>query len=190
MPKLLSHLLQGLRHIQIGCKLQEAAVKYQSEGFSHIYIACVGTDTQKLIDLLETMIGDLDLKDTDPKQLESDVTKALRQEAAKAEEAAVSTTHGPIPVNQITHIPITLATLPAEFGIPPESLPETESVKEASAKNPAKRVTKFDHTCKVCQHSLQNKISMLTHTCRCLKIKLVCQICKKKYKSVKKNMNL
>ena len=82
MPKLLSHILQGLRHIQIGCKLQEATAKYQSEGFSCIYIACTGTDTQKLIDLLETMFGDLDLEDTDPEQLESDTTKALGQEAA------------------------------------------------------------------------------------------------------------
>ena len=77
--------------------------------------------------------------------------------------------------------PITSATLSAEFGIPPENLPETESVKEASAKNPAKRVTKFYYTCKVCQYSSQNKISMLTHTRRCLKIKLVWQICKKEY---------
>ena len=129
------------------------------------------------------MFGDLDLKDTDPEQLESDATKALRQEAAKAEEAAVSATHGPVPADQTTCVPITSATLPAEFGIPLKNLPETKSVKEASAKNPAKRVTKFYYTCKVCQHSLQNKISMLTHTCRCLKIKLVCQICKKEYES-------
>ena len=91
-----------------------------------------------LKDLLETMFGDLDLEDTDPKQLESDTTKALRQEAAKAEEAAVSTSHGSIPVNQTTHAPITSANLPTEFGIPLESLPETESVNEVSAKNLAK----------------------------------------------------
>ena len=133
-----------------------------------------------LKDLLETMFRDLDLEDTDPKQLESDTTKALRQEAAKAEEVAVSTTHGPKLVNQTTHVPITSANLPAEFRIPLESLPETKSVRDASARNLTKRVTKFSYTCKVCQYSLQNKINMLTHTHRCLKIKLVCQICKKK----------
>ena len=84
---------------------------------------------------------------------------------------------------QVTRVPITVASLPAEFGIPPESLPETESVKEVSSKNPAKRVTKFYYTCKICQHSSQNKVSMLTHMCRCLKIKLFCQICNKEYKS-------
>ena len=76
-----------------------------------------------------------------------------------------------------------MVSLPAEFGIPLESLPETESVKEASSKNLAKRVTKFYYTCKICQHSSQNKVSMLTHMHRCLKIKLFCQVCKKEYES-------
>ena len=93
------------------------AVKYQSEGFSHIYITCTGTNTQKLVDLLETMFRDLDLEDTDSEQLELDVTKALRQEAAEAEELAVSATHGPIAANGVTCVPITSATLPVEFGI-------------------------------------------------------------------------
>ena len=158
-------------------------MKYQSKGFSCIYIACVGTDTQKLIDLLETMFGDLDPEDVDPEQLESKTTKALRQEAAKAEETAVTAMHGPILADQVTRVPITVASLPAEFGIPQESLPETESVKEASSKNLAKRVTKCYYTCKICQHSSQNKVSMLTNTCRCLKIKLFCQICNKEYES-------
>ena len=139
--KLFLHLSQGLHQIQMECKLQEAAAKYQSEGFSHIYIACAGTNCQKLIDLLETMFGDLDLEDMDPKHLESDDTKALRQEVAKAEEAAILATHGPIPADKITHVPITSASIPAEFRIPQESLPETENVKEALAKNLAKRVT-------------------------------------------------
>ena len=64
----------------------------------------MGTNTQKLV-VLEMMFGDLDLEDMDPKQLESDVTKALRQEAAKAEEAAVSATHGHIPTDRVTQSP-------------------------------------------------------------------------------------
>ena len=143
----------------------------------------MGTDTQKLIDLLETMFGDLDTKEVDPEQLESEPTKTLRQEAAKAKEMTAVAIHGPIPADQITRVPITTASLPAEFGIPLKSLLETESVKEASSKNPTKRVTKFYYTCKICQHSSQNKVSMLTHTQRCLKIKLFCQICNKEYES-------
>ena len=144
--KLFLHLSQELRQIQMGCKLKEAAAKYQSEGFSHIYITCAGTNTQKLVDLLEIMFGDSDLEDMDPKQLQSDDTKALRQEAAKVEEAAILATHGPIPADKTTHVPITPASLPAEFGISQESLPETENVKEASTNNLAKKVTKFYYT--------------------------------------------
>ena len=127
------------------------------------------------------MFGELDPDDVDPEQLESKVTKVLRQEAATGEEAAIKTAHGQIPADRVTRIPITMADIPPEFGIPPECIPETENVKEVSAKNPAKKITKFYYTCKVCQHSSQNKISMLTHTCWCLKIKLICQVCSKEY---------
>ena len=101
---LLLFVFQGLRRIRIGCKLQEVAAKYQSKGFSCIYIACAGTNAQRLIDLLETMFGDLDLENVDPEQLESATTKVLRQEAAKNEEAAVTVAHGPILADQITRV--------------------------------------------------------------------------------------
>ena len=90
---------QGLRRIHIGCKLQETAARYQSEGFSHIYNACAGTNTQNLIDLLETIFGELDLEDVNLEQLESETTKTLRQEVMKAKEAAVTMAHGPIPAD-------------------------------------------------------------------------------------------
>ena len=127
------------------------------------------------------MLGELDPDDVDPEQLESKVTKVLRQEAATSEQAAIKTAHGQIPADHVTRIPITMADIPPEFGIPLECIPETENVKEVSAKNPAKKVTKFYYTSKVCQHSSQNKISMLTHTHRCLK--LICQVCSKEYES-------
>ena len=92
---------QGIRRIQIGCKLQEAAAKYQCEGFSCIYIACASTNSQKFIDMLESMFGDFDLDDLDPQQLETDATKTLCQEAGQAEEASVSKEHGAIPKNKI-----------------------------------------------------------------------------------------
>ena len=143
----------------------------------------MGTNTQKLIDLLENMFGDLDPKEVNSEQLESKTNKILRQEAAKAEEMAATVIHGPILADKVTRVPITTASLPAEFGIPAVSTPETESVKEASSRNPTKRVTKFYYTCRICQHSSQNKVSMLIHTHRCLKIKLFCQICNKEYES-------
>ena len=119
----------------------------------------------------------------DLEKLESKVTKVLRQEAVTREEAAIKTAHGQIPADRVTRILITMADNPPKFGIPPECIPKTENVKEVSAENPAKKITKFYYTCKVCQHSSQNKISMLTHTRRCLKIKLICQVCGKEYES-------
>ena len=59
---------QGLRRIRISSKLQEAAAKYNYEGWTHICVACAGTDTQRLIDMLEAMFWDgpeIDIKDLD-----------------------------------------------------------------------------------------------------------------------------
>ena len=103
---------QRIRRIQIGCKLQEAGTKYQCEGFSHIYIACAGTNTQKFIDMLENMFGDFDLDDLDPQQLETDATKTLHQDAGQAEEASVSKEHGAIPKDKITQSVIRTTPVP------------------------------------------------------------------------------
>ena len=176
-------MFYGLHQIHIGCKLQEAAAKYQSEGFVCIYITCMGTEAKKLIDLLEDLFRELDPDNMNPEQLESKVTKVLRQEAATSKEATIKTAHGQILADHAIRIPITMADIPLEFGIPPECILETENVKEVLARNPAKKVTKFYYTCKVCQHSSQSKISMLTHTRQCLKIKLICQVCSKEYES-------
>ena len=134
---------------------------------------------QKLVDLLETMFRDLDPEDVDPEQLEADVIKALHQKATEAEEVTLLAKHGPIPADKITCITITLVPIPIEFGIPEASLPETENIKMPSTKNLAKKVTHFYYCCRVCSHSSQNKPSMMTHTRKCLHIKLVCQICEK-----------
>ena len=116
------------------------------------------------MDLLETMFGDLDIKDLEPEQFESSSTKALRQEAAKAEEASVAAEHGPIPSDVITRVMVISTPIPIEFGIPEASIPKSENIKMPSAINPAKKVTCFYYGCTVCSHSSQNKASMMTHT--------------------------
>ena len=60
--------------------MQEAAAEYQYEGFSRMYIACAGTNTQRLIDMLGSMFGDVDEDDMDPQQLETEETKAQHHE--------------------------------------------------------------------------------------------------------------
>ena len=159
--------------------MQEAAARYQNEGFSRIYVACTGSNTQKFINLLEMMFGDLDIDDIDILELETKTTKGLHEEAEMAETASVIAETGAIPKDKITRVYITSLPVPHKFGIPPDSLPKPENVKERSTKNTTKKVTKFCYACCFCPHSLQNKPSMMTHTCKCMNIKLVCIICNK-----------
>ena len=112
IPQCDSLNLQGIRWIQIGCKLQEAATKYQYEGFSRIYVACARTNTQKFIDMLESMFGDINLDDLDPQQLETDAMKNLHQKAGQAEEASMSKEHEAIPKDKITHIIVKTTPVP------------------------------------------------------------------------------
>ena len=135
------------------------------------------------MDLLETMFGDLDNEDLEPEQFESSSTKALHQEATKAEEASVAAEHSPIPLDAITCVMVISTPIPIEFGIPKASIPETKNIKMPSPKNQAKKVTCFYYGCRVCLHTSQNKASMMTHTQRCLHIKLVCKVCRKEYES-------
>ena len=176
----------------MGCELQEAAAKYQYEGFSRIYIACASTDTQKLINLLETMFGEMDIEDIDLSEMETETTRDLRKEAEAVEAASTTVETGATSKDKTTRVYVTSLPISLEFGIPPQNLPETENVKERSSKNPAKKVTKFYYTCRLCSHSSQNKASMMTHTRRCLNIKLVCVVCNKTYDSseyIEKHIN-
>ena len=157
-----------------------------------MYVACTGTNTQKLIDLLETMYGDMDIDDIDLSELEMETTQSLRKEAKMAEAASTAVKTGAISKDEITRVYVISLPVPPEFGIPPQSLPEMESVKKRSVKNPAKKVTRFYYICCLCPHSSQNKVSMMTHTRRCLNIKLVCAICSKAYDSseyIEKHIN-
>ena len=124
-------------------------------------MACAGTNTQKLIDLLETMFGDQD--EPDLEGLESETMKEMWEEATAAKKANIAATEGPIPFGSITRMVVTSLPVPLEFGLQPEMCPETESVKEPSKKDPSKRVTKFYYVCRRCPHSSQNKPSMYTH---------------------------
>ena len=137
-------------------------MRYQEEGFSWIYMAGAGTNTQKLINLLETMFGDQDQPDLEG--LESEAMKEMREEATTAKMADIAATEGPIPSWSITCMVVTSLPVPLEFGLQPEMCPKTKSVKEPRKKDPSKRVTKFYYACCKCPHSSQNKPSMYTHT--------------------------
>ena len=142
--------------------------------------------------LLETMFRDMDMDDIDISRLEAETTRNLHKEAETAEAASIAAETGAIPKDKITRVYVTSLPVPPEFGIPPQSLPETENVKERYVKNPAKKVTRFYYICHFYPHYSQNKASMMTHTRWCLNIKLVCAICSKAYDSskyIKKHIN-
>ena len=141
-----------------------------------MYISCVGTDTQKLINMLESMFGDgpeVDLED-----LDTDAVKKMREEAKQAEAKKVRKETILNKNLVITKLPFT-----PEYGIHPNCIPELVSVHEWCDKKKEK-VNKFYYHCHVCQHESQNLSSMLTHTRRCLKIFLVCSACGKNFLSV------
>ena len=144
--------------------MQEAAAQYQSEGFGWIYIACIGTNTQKFVDLLESMFGDVDIDDLDPQQLETKPIQAMHEEASQAEEASVSKEHGLILKDKVTRITVTTTPVPIEHGILELSIWESKNVKYPSATNPTKKLTRFYYHCKHCAKSSQNKVSMMDHT--------------------------
>ena len=129
------------------------------------------------------MFGDVDIEDLDPENLETSKVKDLRQATVQVEEASVSREHGPILSDGITRVPVKSTPMPLEFGIPEISIPPSENVKICSATNPTKRITRFYYRCRHCTKSAQNKASMMTHTCRCINIKLVCGKCGKEYDS-------
>ena len=63
------------------------------------------------------MFGDLDIEDLELEQFESETTKALCREAAKAEKASVTSEHGLIPSDEITHVMVISTPAPIEFRI-------------------------------------------------------------------------
>ena len=144
-----------------------------------MYISCVGTDTQKLINMLESMFGDgpeVDLED-----LDTDAVRKMREEAEQAEVATAKKVGKETISNK--NLVITKLPLTPEYGIHPNYIPELVSVREWCNKKKEK-VDKFYYRCHVCQHEAQNRSSMLTHTRRCLKIFLVCGACGKNFLSV------
>ena len=65
-------------------------------------MACAGTNTQKLIDLLENMFGNLD--EPDLEGLETDAMKSMHEQAAIAEKTDIEAMEGPIPTGVVTHV--------------------------------------------------------------------------------------
>ena len=147
---------QGFWCIHIGSKLQETAGKYNYEGWTHIYIACAGTDTQRLIDMLEAMFGDspkIDIKDTETVQ-------EMWAKAQKAKADVAQKQGKPSAFNK--SLIITKLPLVPKYGINSDYWPELVQVREWCDKKQDK-VDKLYYQCHICKHESQNRASMLTH---------------------------
>ena len=159
--------------------MQEADHKYNYEGWTRIYLACAGTDTQHLIDMLESMFGDG--PKVDPEDLDTKGVKEIQAEAEKAEKEAAEQ----VGVSPGTgkNVIVTSLSITPKHGINIELIPELVTVRKWSvSKN--KKVDKLYYKYKICELESQNCGSMLTHTRKCLKILLVCGVCNKPYQSL------
>ena len=143
-------------------------------------MALAGTDTQYLIDMLEEMFGEGPM--IDPEELMTADVKA-KFDVAHAEEVTLAKTTGELdPAKGTVVYPKSLPIVP-DFSIDPELYPENITHTEKSAMS-GKMVDKFYYRCHICKgHSSQNRLSMCTHTHKCLNIKLRCPLCQVTYDS-------
>ena len=107
-----------MRCIRIGCRLHEAAARYQYEGWTQMFVALVGTDTQYMIDMLEEMFGEGPL--VDPKELLTSKVKAKFESACEAEKEAAKVEGEMDPSSTVTVIKAKSLPVASDFGINPE----------------------------------------------------------------------
>ena len=132
-----------------------SGASYQEEGFSHIYIACAGSNTQHFINMLKDMFGKVD--ELDLEELETPATKLMRTQVATAEEADVALKEGPVPEDGTMRVIVTQVPVPLEFGLQPDMYPVSDPVKEISKKDPKKKTTSFTICAKIAPSLLKTK---------------------------------
>ena len=131
--------------------------------------------------MLEEMFGERPLMDHE--ELLTSEVKA-KFEAACQTEGEVMKAEGKMdPEHKVTVVKAASLPIGVDFGIHPYLFLESVPVPGKSAKI-GKSVTKLYYHCKICKaHSNQNWPSMSVHTCRCLKLKIVCPLCSATYDS-------
>ena len=88
---------------------------YQGECWSQIYIACVGTNTQALIDTLKSMFGEPDLN---IEELDTETQQEIQKEALATEVKSIEKGTGVShPSSDETCITVSQSPVPSEFSI-------------------------------------------------------------------------
>ena len=85
VPLIFSFLLQGIRQIRIGTKLQEVGSQCQYEGGTFLHYAMAGADMSYLWDMCSKLFGEIEEDELVPGQFNSPPAKKLRVEAQKEE---------------------------------------------------------------------------------------------------------
>ena len=144
---ILSFLLQGIRQIKIGTKLQEVGSWHQYKGCTFLDYAMAGADMSYLWDMCSELFGEIEEDKLVPSQFDSPPAKKLHTEAEK-EEAKVGEAYQP--------------PMPYGTGVPSDFLPLWESVKREGGKGGHKSISIY--TCLFCDHKSENRTSTVTHT--------------------------
>ena len=170
----ISYSSQHLCHIQIGCKLQEVIAHYQSEGWSRVYFALVGTDTQILVDMLSQLFGEptqLEPVELDTLPVKHQSMQGMKEETKNTELAGEKD----LSKETIILYP-TGPKVSTEFGIEKDFLPKPKSIKEEDSKGVV--VAKTYYLCPICSYQIQNKMLVITHVQQDhLNVKIGCKFC-------------
>ena len=92
MPLIFSFLLQGIRQIWIGTKLQEVGSWCQYEGWTFLYCATAGALMSYLWDMCSELFGEIEEDELVPGQFDSPPAKKLCVEAEKEETKVAEAT--------------------------------------------------------------------------------------------------
>ena len=106
-------------------KLHELGAKWSYDGWTHFHLTISGTDTQWVINTLESIFGDppTDSKDED---LDIPSLKCKRTEATSAEAADASFKQEYDPSKETKFIKVVDNFTPVDYGIQPDLVPKID----------------------------------------------------------------
>ena len=139
-----------------------------------MHFALSGTNTQRVIDLLEELFGDPP-KETDLEELDLPPLKHQRSAATavEASDAVVKQEHDPS--KHVRYVRVLDSSTPVGFGIQPDLVPQVTDILVIEPDGTES--TKVYYQCKVCPHKGQNHASLMNHTRNCLNIMLQYPYC-------------
>ena len=138
--------LNGLRKIWISQKLHELGVKWGYDGWTHFHLALSGTNTQQVIDNLESILSDPTTdEDLDPPSLKRKWAAATASEAADASQKQEYN-----PIKEIKFVKVVDDCTPIDYRIENDFIPKVTDVIVVAPDGT--KSTKVYYQCQVCSH--------------------------------------